>query len=240
MRAGNPAPVEAGSAHTAREIRVHCVRRLINLDQPSVRPTTRTSRNKTNYRAVVRAPNRRKTQPSCRAQNQLFKRECGRAHVAGIAWRRARPLTACIHGFSWADLGCSGSSGNAIVFSFVAIEPVQSSVSIVVPAVASGSPWTPHGGPWTILVNAKCGKGKTFTVTYAGGNGTKVIAATRAGDSAFTTMARLTFTATRPRLPLPQPRSGFRGRNGAFALRAKELLGAENHQLACTLGHTCP
>ena len=111
----------------------------------------------------------------------------------------------------------AGSAENAIVFSFVASDPVQASVSIDVPGVASGSPWTapqsqnaagagyvsaaagtcnaaqvasvtgPAGGPWTILVNAKCAKGKTFSVTYGGGSGTKVTAATRAGNYAFTT-----------------------------------------------------
>jgi hypothetical protein len=114
----------------------------------------------------------------------------------------------------------AGSSGNAIAFNFVATDSVQTSVSIVVPAVASGSPWTapqaanaagagyvaaaaqtcnaaqvssvtgPAAGPWTILVDAKCSKGKTFTVTYGGGSGAKVTAATRAGAYTFTTMAK--------------------------------------------------
>ena len=39
-------------------------------------------------------------------------------------------------------------------------------------------------------MNVKCSKGKTFTVTYGGGSGAKVTAATRAGDYAFTIMAK--------------------------------------------------
>ena len=114
----------------------------------------------------------------------------------------------------------AGSSGNSVVFSFVATDSVQTSVSVVVPGVASGSPWTAPqsgnaagagyvvatvgtcntaqvgsvtgsaGGPWTILVNVKCSKGKTFTLTYGGGSGAKVTAATRAAAYVFTTQAK--------------------------------------------------
>jgi hypothetical protein len=136
---------------------------------------------------------------------------------SGVAQAAAKPVFTVSAGPASV---AAGSSGNAFTFSFVATDSVQTSVSIVVPGVATGLPWTtpqaadaagagyvaaaaqtcnaaqvssvagPAAGPWTILVNVKCSKGKRFTVTYGGGGGAKVTAATRAADYAFTTMAK--------------------------------------------------
>ena len=56
-------------------------------------------------------------------------------------------------------------------------------VSASVASVTGSSP-----GPWTILVNISCGKGKRATVVYGGGtNTTRITVPTKVGSSAFTT-----------------------------------------------------
>jgi hypothetical protein len=113
----------------------------------------------------------------------------------------------------------AGSSGNALAFAFKAVSQTDAQVSVVVPAVTSGGSWSkpqsttpsgagyvqasrqncasasvasvsgPAGGPWTILVDAKCGPNKGFSLVYGAG-GPRVTAATLVGSYTFAASAK--------------------------------------------------
>lgn len=122
----------------------------------------------------------------------------------------------------------AGSTGNVITFKFTATLQTAAPVSVVIPAVASGGPWSAPqmtapsaagyvyvtgrtcglasiasitgsaGGPWTILVKTKCALTKKFSLVY-GSVGPGVTAATTAGTYTFTVTAKyLTKTVTVP------------------------------------------
>jgi hypothetical protein len=114
------------------------------------------------------------------------------------------------------EFATAGSTGNTVTFQFTATDASNDPVTVVVPAAPGGAPWTPPqssnpggagyvaasrqscksasvasvtgaaDGPWTVTVNAKCSKGKTFALTYSG-----VTAATKAALYTFTTGARI-------------------------------------------------
>jgi hypothetical protein len=113
-----------------------------------------------------------------------------------------------------------GSTGNSITFRFTATKVAKGQVTVEIPAVTAGSPWTapqksdptgagyvvvsretcrkasigsirgPAGGPWTIVVKAKCAPGKSFELTYGAGSGPGVTAATDATAYTFRTRAQ--------------------------------------------------
>ena len=114
----------------------------------------------------------------------------------------------------------AGSPG-VLRFRFSATAAARSRVSVVVPAVARGLSWTrpqsssparagfvraskrtcrsasvssvtgTRGGPWKIVVNARCAKRRSFVLGYGTGTGAaRVTAATEAGLYTFTTKAR--------------------------------------------------
>ena len=115
----------------------------------------------------------------------------------------------------------AGSTADSFVFTFTAKAASSSRLSVVVPSVASGTPWTKPqssnaagkgyvaadhqtcqsasiasiasqaGGVWRIGLDAQCAKGKDFTLTYGAGTGARVTAATLAGSYTFATRQKL-------------------------------------------------
>jgi hypothetical protein len=111
----------------------------------------------------------------------------------------------------------AGSSVSALSFRFSATTNTSRQVSVLIPAVAKGTPWSAPqvsnptapgyvavvkqtcasaginsitgspGGPWTIVATAACAGGTTFSINYGAGSASRVSAPTRSGSYTFTT-----------------------------------------------------
>lgn len=116
----------------------------------------------------------------------------------------------------------AGSSVSALSFRFSATTNTNRQVSVLIPAVAKGTPWSAPqvsnpaapgyvaavkqtcgsaginsitgspGGPWTIVATAACAGGATFSINYGAGSASRVSAPTRSGSYTFTTKVEAT------------------------------------------------